>query len=268
MNGTVSNDKKTGEWKLYKKNGELAGTYFPLYEDAQPVFLTAETIKETGAFREKYSKPEYRFKSRQPRYFTPVVNEYKGVVFSTNPLALAIGKLPFALEYYIQERLGYELTYTLNKNPFFVDQNNVVLNEPASKGNTISIKQKFYSSDKSIGMLYFSHEIGFENATHSVNTVDLLNPNPEAIAMVQSTEYRYHYGITVGSRLIRDPGNAGLTMDVFAGIGIGMRSYTKKYAEVSYDQYFTDLNQSKTYVPIIFGLTFGYLGTKKKEYYP
>ena len=266
MEGTVSDDKKIGEWKLYKKDGTLAGTYFPLYEDAQPIFLTSETINESSDFRKNYSKPDYRFKSRQLRYFSPVVNEYKGVVFSSNPLMIALSRLPFGLEYYVQERLGYEFTYTLYKNLFFDDKTSLTLDKPMSKGNMLNFKQKFYNVDKRIGMLYFGHEIGYEYITHEVHTVDI--SDPEITAMVQSKESRYHYGITIGSRIISDPGNAGLTMDVFAGIGIGKRSYNKKYTETSYDQYFSDLNQSKTYLPIIFGVTFGYLGIKKNEYYP
>ncbi|MFY0653594.1 MAG: toxin-antitoxin system YwqK family antitoxin [Cyclobacteriaceae bacterium] len=266
MEGQVANDKKIGEWKLYKKNGQLAGTYFPLYEEEQPVFLSAESINESSDFRKRYDKPEYRFKSKQLRYFSPVINEYKGVIFSTNPLFTSIGRLPFSLEYYMQERLGYELSYTLHRYPFFDKEADIELNEIYKRGHSISFRQKFYSPDRSYGMLYFAHEVGYQHMSNHVKTLDVVNAGE--LANVNSTESRYHYGVVVGSRIMRNPGNAGFGIDIFAGVGIGSRVYRKNYTDPAYDQYFEKLNKSKTYFPIIFGVTFGYLGTKKREYYP
>lgn len=266
MEGQVSDDKKIGEWKLYKKNGELAGSYFPLYEDEQPVFLTAESINESSDFRRRYDKPEYRFKSRNLRYFSPVINEYKGGILSSNPLMMPLGKLPVKLEYYMQERLGYELSFTLNRNPFFERDSDVELNEIYKRGSTVGLRQKFYNQDRAYGMFYFAHELSYQHLTNNANVMDVAEPT--SIINIQSAESRVHYGILVGTRLMRYPGNAGFGIDVFAGLGIGTRTYTKKYTEPSYDEYFKEINKSKTYVPILVGFTFGYLGTKKREYYP
>ncbi|MEQ6121733.1 membrane-binding protein [Reichenbachiella sp. MALMAid0571] len=266
MEGVLSDDKKIGEWKLYKKDGALAGTYFPLYEDEQPIFRAAESLDDSSDSRTRYDKPEYRFKSKQLRYFSSVVNEYKGIILSANPLLMPIGRLPFSLEYYIQERLGYELSYTLNRNPFFQRAEDIKQNDVYNSGSTFSFRQKFYNQDRSSGMFYFSHEIGYQYVNNRVNVEDA--NDPELITNVGSRESRYHYGILVGTRLMRYPGDAGFGMDIFAGVGIGRRVYEKKYTEQGYDQYFQGLNQSKTYIPIIVGLTFGYLGMKKREYYP
>ena len=266
MEGVLSEDKKIGEWRLYKKDGDLAGTYFPLYEDEQPIFRTAESLEESSDSRKKYDKPEYRFKSKQLRYFSPVVNEYKGVILSTNPLLMPIGRLPFALEYYIQERLGYELSYTLNRNPFFGRTEEIKQNDIFQTGSTISFRQKFYNQDRASGMFYFGHELGYQYINNRVNVEDA--NDPERVVNIGSKESRYHYGILVGTRLMRYPGDAGFGMDIFAGIGIGRRVYEKGYSESSYDPYFQELNQSSTYVPIIVGITFGYLGLKRREYYP
>ena len=266
MEGKISNDKKIGEWKLYKRNGDLAGTYFPLYEDEQPIFLSAESIGESSDFRQRYDKPEYRFKSRELRYFTPVINEYKGVIFSAGPLMVPLGTLPISLEYYMQERLGYELTYTHIRQPFFESFEEFPKNDIYKTGWGLTARQKFYSPDRPYGMFYFGHQIGYESISNFANVEDIADPL--LTTNIGSSETRYHYGLLVGTRLMRNPGNAGFGVDIFAGIGIGSRTYTKNYTEDAYDPYFQKLNQTKTYVPIIFGVTFGYLGTKKREYYP
>ncbi len=266
MEGKVANDKKIGEWKLYKPNGELAGSYFPLYEEEKPVFLTSETIAEAGELRKKYDKPDYRFKSRSLRYFTPVINEYKGVIFSANPLLAPLGQLPFSLEYYMQERLGYELTYTYLRNPFFEKEEEIELHKLYNRGNAFSVRQKFYSPDGRFGMVYLAHELGYRLQDHYVNVQDATEPTE--INRVGAGESRMHYAITLGTRIMRNPGNAGFGLDVFAGVGIGRRSYQANYSDTEYDKHFETLRKSKTYIPVVVGLTFGYLGTRKREYYP
>ena len=166
----------------------------------------------------------------------------------------------------IQERLGYELSYTLNRNPFFGRTEEIKQNDIFQTGSTISFRQKFYNQDRASGMFYFGHELGYQYINNRVNVEDA--NDPERVVNIGSKESRYHYGILVGTRLMRYPGDAGFGMDIFAGIGIGRRVYEKGYSESSYDPYFQELNQSSTYVPIIVGITFGYLGLKRREYYP
>lgn len=264
MEGTLSEGKKIGEWKLYRSDGSLAGTYHPLYEEENPVFMTSESIKENSDHRKSYDKPEYRFKSRRLRYFTPRINEYKGGILAANPGFTAINRLPIALEYYRQERLGYELLYTYRKNPFYPLNSEKELARVHTTGSALSFRQKFYSPDQKFGMVYFGHEVGFELLEHVVPVIDGVGPITQTTD-IRAEESRFHYGIIVGDRLMKDPGDAGFTVDFYIGIGIGRRTFSKKYTDNAYDPLFSEINQSKTYIPFIFGINIGYLGVRKLQ---
>ena len=264
MEGTLSGGKKVGEWKLYRGDGSLAGTYHPLYEEENPVFMISETIKESSDRRNSYEKPEYRFKSRKWRYFTPRINEYKGGILATNPAMMALDQFPVSLEYYKQERLGYELIYTYKRVPFFPLDRSDKVAELLTSGSSVALRQKFYSPDQRFGMIYFGHQVGFELLEHSVDVISGVGP-VTSTNTVRSEESRFHYGIIIGDRLMKDPGNAGITLDIYFGVGIGRRKYTEKYSEDIYDPLFSEINKTNTYVPFIFGLNIGYLGVRKLQ---
>ncbi len=261
--GYIKEEKKIGEWKLYDKNGQLAGFYKPIYEEAPPVYKTSETIEE-DLERVKYDKPEYLFIKRDIRYFTPTINEYKGGIVAFNPLLTLIGQFPFSLEHYTQERLGYELQFIWIRDPFFQSKSSININKNYERGFGIKFRQKFYHREGSLGMPYFAHELAYTRITHEANILD--SAGVEMVNQkISANEKRFEYGITVGSRWVRNSGNGGFTVDVFIGVGIGIRDYKRNYASNSdFDLIFNDINQSKTSVPFIFGINFGFI-TPKRE---
>lgn len=256
MSGMITQGKRTGEWTLYKKNGEIAGKYHPIYEDESPIFLTAESLDDGR--NKDYEKPDYRHKNKKLRYFTPRINEYRGVILGTNPVFSLAGFWPISLEYYMQERQGIELTSNIQRNPFFISDQEINVGDHYTRGTSWQLKQKFYSHDQKLGMFYFGHFVGMDFLTHYANTeITTIDTRAEA------QENRFYYGLMVGDRWIRDPGNAGFTVDVFFGVGIGKRTYTPKYSDSSLDPMFEGINQSSTVFPIVFGLNIGYLGIRK-----
>lgn len=261
--GYIKNDKKIGEWKLYNEDGQLAGFYKPIYEDDPPVYKTSETIDEDSE-RVKYEKPEYRFRNRNISYFTPTINEYKGVVLALNPLMSLIGSLPFSIEYYTQERLGYELQYILIRDPFFKSKSAIDLNKNYEHGFGIKFRQKFYHREGSFGIPYFAHELSYTGINHEANVMD--STGFEVVKeRIRANEKRFDYGITVGTRWVRNSGSGGYTLDVFLGVGIGIRDYKRKYNSNSeFDRIFRDVNQSKTSVPFIFGINIGFMVPKRE----
>lgn len=256
MSGKVSQGRRIGEWTLYKKNGEVAGKYHPVYEDASPIFMNSESFINQAKDTD-YDKPEYRFKNKKSRYFTPRVNEYKGVFFGSNPLYTLMGYLPINIEYYLQERQGFEVTYTYHRKPFFQDHAQLSSDKVYSTGGGFSFKHKFYSEDQKIGMTYFAYVIGGNWKNHQVNITELTK------LTAQTKENKYYGGLIIGDRWVKDPANAGITIDAFVGVGVGMRDYSKNYSDTSYDSYFESIDQSKLYIPVFFGVNIGYLGFKK-----
>lgn len=260
MTGQISGGRRVGEWTLYKRSGELAGKYHPVYHEQDPIFLTEEKLTN-GANRDDYEKPDYKFKRRKPRNFTPVVNEYKGVILSTNPLFTLVDYLPFGVEYYRQERLGYELIFNYHRSPFYNSLESINQNEVFTEGIGVQFRQKFYQPDERYGMLYFGHMAGMDFKKHASTVNDTgFSLDGQVISM---NENRYYYGVFIGDRLMRNPGNAGITLDIYLGLGIGYRTTSTNYDDHNYDTIFSDLPEEGVYAPIIFGLNIGYLGFKK-----
>ncbi|MEO9964644.1 MAG: hypothetical protein ABJF11_02575 [Reichenbachiella sp.] len=261
MKGQLSEGRRIGEWTLFKKNGEVAGTYLPVYGENNPVFMKSEAFAKQ-ARDEEYDKPEYKFKNRKSRYFTSRVNEYKGVIFGSNPLYSVLGYMPLAVEYYLQERQGYELIYTYHRKPFFEGHQKQATGDLFTTGSSLVIRQKFYSKDQTFGMFYFGHLVGADFLKHGTNVSE---GGTLATHEVNANENRYYYGVFIGDRWLKDPANAGLTIDVYLGVGIGRRSFSPQYTGTVYDPYFTEVNQTGQYIPIFFGINIGYLGFKKTK---
>ncbi|MCV9389055.1 toxin-antitoxin system YwqK family antitoxin [Reichenbachiella ulvae] len=260
MSGKIAGGRRVGEWTLYKKNGEIAGKYHPVYQDDNPVFLTEERLND-GSNQEEYEKPEYKFKRKKSRNFTPVVNEYKGVIFATNPLMLFAGHAPLSVEYYLQERLGYELMYSYRRDPFFSSLEGVGTDDVFTQGHRLKFKQKFYSKDQKYGMLYFGHLIGANFDKHSVK----INEGSGNFQTVSMGEQNYYYGVIVGDRWMKNPGNAGFTVDAYIGFGLGYRNKSRDYSDRNFDSSFKSVPGEGINVPVFFGVNIGYLGFKKYQ---
>ncbi len=258
MEGTIKDDKRVGEWTLYYPDGGIAGVYKPIYENEKPIFRT----KDLKAPNEKGSdKPDYKFRRKKSRYFSTNINEYRGVIFGTNPLWMPFGSLPLAIEYYIQERMGYELEWNTIRSPFFSKSKDVMIGDLYNRGTKLEIRQKFYHPDTPMGLFYFGHEIIGEIQEHYVNTQD----NSGNIQQLNSTETNYGYGLFIGTRWMERAGDSGFTVDFRVGLGFGKRNIKDKYeSTLENDELFSELNRDEFYLPIIFSINLGYGFPKRR----
>lgn len=259
MQGTIQDDIRVGVWKLYKPTGELAGYYQAFYENNEALFraLADEPTRVDSTNKSPgypYQKPPLRLQRKKSRYFTPKVNEFKAIIVSINPIAPAFGSLPLSVEHYIRERIGYELKYTHYRMPFFKANEDIGLNKLYKRGFSIDLRQKFYQPDTETGMLYFAHEIRFSHLTHYANILDA-----QAIKTFGAKETLYEYSVLLGNRWMPNPNHRGITLDLFAGLGIGYRSYTQPWKnKPNVDAIYNDVRKNKVAVPIRIGFSIGY----------
>ena len=268
MKGRIEDGKNVGIWELYNQDGSLSGYYKPYYENDKPVFKIVETPALATNSEEPgdYTKPEYRFKNRRSKYFTPRVNEFRGFIIGLNPIAPSLGSLPIAMEYYIQERLGHELQYTHLRDPFFISNGQINLNEKFERGFSLAMRQKFYQADENFGMLYFGHEVRYTSLSHLANIQE--SQSNDVIREIGMDENRVEYSILVGDRWIKvfgenwmkNASKSGITLDIFMGLGIGWRKSEKNYPENSaHDQIFKDVSTGSITIPFRFGVNLGYV---------
>ncbi len=79
-------------------------------------------------------------------------------------------------------------------------------------------------------------------------------------------EHKLEYALIVGNRWMRifgdrwvqNSGRAGITIDIFAGIGLGYRITENNFPE-SYEKYFKDVKRNKLTIPLRFGVNIGYV---------
>ena len=260
MKGNVKNGINVGLWELYKGNGSLAGYYHPYYEDNKPVY---KLVEKKAVRRGDYVKPAYKYKSYKSRYFDPVINEFKGFIIATNPLGTFIGQLPISLEYYIEERLGYELMATILRDPFYQSSSDIDINEIYNRGFSLALKQKFYHPEGKMGMFYFGHEVRLTSLNHYANVVDSSNVEISTEA-IGAKETKFEYALFVGDRWMRLIGeryknnSIGFTIDAFLGFGFGYRLFNRNYpSNPNYDRVFEDVNDSKFSISPRIGFNIG-----------
>lgn len=262
MKGNIKNGSNVGLWELFNGDGSLAGYYRPYYEDNKPIY---KLVEKKQVKRGDYMKPAYKFKSYKSRYFDPVINEYKGIILATNPFATFIGQLPISFEYYIEERLGFEVLATILRDPFFKSSEEVELNKVYDRGFNIALKQKFYHPEGKLGMFYFGHEVRLTSLKHYANVIDSVSAFYNQIK-INTQETKFEYALFVGDRWMRLFGerykhnSLGISIDAFVGFGFGYRLYQKKYPNnPDYDQIFKDIDDSKFVISPRLGLNFGFI---------
>lgn len=254
MEGEIVDGQRTGIWKMYKKSGELSGFYKVYYENEKPFYKIVHEEKKAG--REGSDKPEYRFKVKRFRNFKPQVNEFKALIIATNPLAPFNGSLPVSLEYYIQERLGYDLQLSYLRDPFFGSQASLDEGKEYAHGFSFALKQKFYQPDDKLGMFYYGHEFRVSPLSYFHNTGNKLLGDG---GMVSQNQLKLEYSIIFGNRLTQDAGKSGLTLDVFLGLGMGYRFVNRAYdAQDLSKSVFSGNDKNGLTVPIRFGFNVGY----------
>ena len=259
MEGTIKDGVNVGVWKLYKRNGELAGYYTTVYDEKGAIEYAPieKEVVVNGQGSGYYEIPEFLFRNKKLKYFQPRVNEFKGIIIATNPAAMFVGSVPFSIEYYMQERLGYELLFNYIRHPFFTDDANVDFEELYKRGFAVRFRQKFYQRDQKLGMVYFGHELSFSSLNHFANINDPGLPNGSF--SIDAKESRYEYTVLIGNRMMKFAGKPGLTLDVFAGIGLGYRDYSEKFPpEDTFKEIFSDVRKPKLSIPFRLGINIGY----------
>lgn len=244
--GTLDGDLKVGTWEIYLEDGTLSGYYRPFYDNRK---LSEDIVTLT----QKSSPPKPVAKSRKFTYFDERNNEFHGVIVSTNPVWMAIGKIPLGIEFYIEERLGHEFEFTGIRRPFFQADADVAPGKQFERGYSVSIKQKLYNPLEA-GMWYFGHEIRFTNLGHFVNQP--LNIAPDNIFTFNAVEQRFEYGLLLGYRIMRRNDAPGFTIDAFVTGNIGYRTFD---VDPNFSTFFEDVEKSKLAYSFHFGLNLGHV---------
>lgn len=249
--GVIKDKKRTGKWELYEQDGSLSGYYKPFYDDNQ-IAGNIMSYKPPQKSRER-GIADYRYRKKGFKYFEGKINEFQGMILSINPLMVFLGKIPFGMEFYLQERLGHEFEFEGIRRPFFTADFQIPLNEVYSRGYSIALKQKFYNSHRNIGLWYFGHEIQFVNLGHYSNIQ--LPLVPDTVFPVNASEQKLLYHILLGYRIMESTVNKGFGVDVFGGIGSGYRIFN---VDEEYADQFLDLPQNKFPISFRAGLNFSY----------
>lgn len=237
--GAVEDDMRVGEWELYDTQGKLTGFYKHIYQE--PKVRTPLPAKVPA-------RHSFAGKLRHLQFFTPRYPEYKSAIISTNPLFSFLGFIPFNLEFYTQERIGYEFLLESIRSPFFISDENVLPMHLYRRGISFRLRQKFYFPTR-FGMIYAAHVLG------SVAVYHLINYSTPVKTTISAHEQIYDYGIMIGDRLMRHNNRNGFTIDAYIGYSAGIRIFTDESATPGA---FDSLDQRKFVNAFRFGLTVGY----------
>ena len=276
MKGNIENGVRTGIWELYHQDGTLAGYYRNVYENDQPVFIvvndSAEVARQRIASRQGMN-PDYLYRKKNSRFFKSRINEFKGIIISINPAELIFNRISVSAEYYLQERLGYEVEAGVQRDPLFTKQEDIDPNEVFQRGYFAALKQKFYLHDSKVGNLYLGHRLGYRFLEHFANILPAPGQNDfeHLTAVSLGKEQDAEYSIIAGTRLMRDADRLnsklaktsrfkGFTLDIFGGVGLGYRFFTRTApASPAYDSMMKDIPHGKISVPYHIGLSVGYI---------
>lgn len=265
MKGKIENGNKVGVWELYNEDSSLAGLYKNYYENNQFILKPLENKRDTIDFNligngnksKLNEKPE---KTRSILKFLKLKKgDYRSAIIGINPLALTLNSLPIYLEFYNEERLGLEFSYTFIRKPIFTRHSNNETGKLFSNGYAASFKHKFYSKVKdNKGMRYFAYELRYKNLDYKgyiSDTTNIIQTNK----LLQSNEKTYEITALFGDRLMQHYNKDGFTFDIFLGIGVGYRSYSKTFQDKEdTEDIFQNIRKDKIYIPVRFGFSFGY----------
>ncbi|MEO5980353.1 MAG: toxin-antitoxin system YwqK family antitoxin [Chryseolinea sp.] len=254
--GAMDGDLKTGTWEIYENDGKLSGYYRPFYDDKKLGAEITGMVNKPTTLNNNIATFSSRKTTTQKKgfnYFNPRYNEFQGVIFGTNPLWLAAGRIPLGIEFYLQERIGHEFEFIGIRDPFFKADLNIQPGKLFDRGYSIAIKQKFYNPLKA-GMWYFGQEIRFTNLGHFVNQTLQINQGPDDVFTFNAVEQRIEWGALLGYRIMRRNNSKGFTIDAFISGDIGYRGFDSDPANKSY---FSAVNQDKFAKTFHFGLNLG-----------
>lgn len=253
MKGRLKNEIKIGIWELYERSGELTGYYKPYYEDGEETFFIAENVKEQKQLSQirRARAGSYKARKKKNRYFNQKFHEYKAFIIGYNPIAPLVGTFPFSFEYYLEERLGYELVATYIRRPFFRSFSSVSEGSTYSEGYSFTFRQKFYHEEVPIGQPYFAHELKYTSLFHSTNI--------SGQSIFGASEQKYEYALIVGNRFFKNVTTNGFTADGYIGFGAGYRNYNQSFisSDPTTDP-FRSLNQNNFSYSIRIGISLGF----------
>ena len=260
MKGVIRDDRKTGIWELYEINGDLAGYYKPYYEGENEGFSIAEEEEEQQALsaqKRKVRIGSYSYQSSGNRYFKSKLNEHRAYIINYNPIAVFYNIFPVSLEYYMNERLGYELLFQYLRTPFLKDFSNIEPGVTYSQGFSASVRQKFYQRATDFGVPYFGHEIRYTILQYSANI------NEKSV--LGAIESKYEYAGLIGFRYFKNEQDNGFTIDVFLGGAIGYRDFRETYSTINnLVDPFKNLNSSSLSLSLRAGFHLGYTFKTRK----
>ncbi len=224
MKGYIQENKKVGIWELYETDGTLAGYYKPYYEGENEGFWLAndeEEQKLLSAQKRAVRIGSYSYSNHKSRYFKGKINEHRAYIVNYNPVAVFYNIFPVGVEYYMSERLGYELILQYLRNPFLKDFNGLEDGKTYSEGFSASVRQKFYQRETDFGVPYFAHELRYTYLQHATNI------NQKEV--LGAYESKYEYAILVGVRYFKNKQENGFAIDVFLGAAAGYRDFNQTY---------------------------------------
>jgi antitoxin component YwqK of YwqJK toxin-antitoxin module len=248
--GVIEDGLRVGTWELYEQDGKLSGYYKPIYDDQvlsneiNSLINKAKTSVAPPATVNKTAKKGFT-------YFRPRFPEYRGVIMEGNPVFSFVGTLPFAIEFYNQERLGHQFEFEALRNPFFTSDGQVVQNKIFKRGYSISLREKFYNATNS-GMWYFAHEVRFINVVYFSNIEFRTSGN---LITVSASEQRAEYGLLLGYRLMQRRDGDGLTIDAYSGYALGYRGFD---VDPMFEGVFRNIRQNSFSQTFRVGLNIGY----------
>ena len=279
MEGKIQDGVKTGVWKLYKPQGELAGYYKTFYEDKQTRFVPleededsletkkgskADTIQSNKKSDNESKSSNFRRRRHSKiRYFNPKINEYKALIIATNPVAVLVYKqLPIYFEYIIEERIGVQFIYLYYKFPFFSNANGLKEGVKAVNGHGFEIMQKFYHKNKGLGSMYFGHSLRYKIMSYNTTKSDT-TPGSSQNFDYSLKQESYEYSVVGGNRIFKNGAGdrPGWSFDIFVGLGIGKLTNDFNTGLGYFDpkKVFEEIPQKEIYFFGKLGISLGYM---------
>ena len=249
--GQMDDGLRVGTWELFEPDGSLSGYYKPFYENnelADEITSLINKSKNTSAA----PAPTRNARKNGFYYFQPRYPEYRSVIIGINPMLSFLGRMPLAVEFYNQQRLGHEFEFEGIRSPFFTSDSEVPEGTVYQRGYSIALKQKFYNELRT-GMWYFGHELRLTNISYFNNVNYPQSPN--TLITVSASEQRAEYGIMLGTRLMRHNNGDGFTIDASVGYDIGYRVFD---ADPMVIDEFASVNKNNFSQTFRFVLNFGY----------